>query len=68
MAAAGAVIAAAFWVESGDGAFRWTGAVGDANSSGVPMRGDTPFFIASITKLGSSMLFPTVQPHPALDG
>jgi D-alanyl-D-alanine carboxypeptidase len=38
-------------VESLDGRFRWTGAAGRADSSGAPMRADTPFFLASITKL-----------------
>lgn len=38
-------------VESGDGAFCWTGAAGAANPDGTPMRADTPFFTASVTKL-----------------
>lgn len=38
-------------VESGDRSFRWIGAAGDANPDGTPMRDDTPFFIASVTKL-----------------
>ncbi|HEX7706152.1 MAG TPA: serine hydrolase domain-containing protein [Thermoanaerobaculia bacterium] len=38
-------------VESGDGSFRWSGAVGEATPDGSPMREETPFFIASITKL-----------------
>ena len=37
-------------VERGDG-FRWAGAVGDAGPGGPPIRADTPFFIASVTKL-----------------
>lgn len=37
-------------IERGDG-FRWAGAVGDAGPGGPPMRADTPFFIASVTKL-----------------
>jgi CubicO group peptidase (beta-lactamase class C family) len=37
-------------VERGDG-FRWTGAVGEARPGGPPLRADTPFFIASVTKL-----------------
>jgi D-alanyl-D-alanine carboxypeptidase len=38
-------------IESGDGAFRWIGAAGEAHPDGTPMREDTPFFIASVTKL-----------------
>jgi CubicO group peptidase (beta-lactamase class C family) len=38
-------------VERGDGSFRWTGAAGIAHPDGTPMRPETPFFIASVTKL-----------------
>lgn len=38
-------------VERGDGSFRWFGATGMANPDGTPMREDTPFWIASVTKL-----------------
>jgi D-alanyl-D-alanine carboxypeptidase len=38
-------------VESGDRSFRWIGAAGAANPDGTPMRGNTPFFVASVTKL-----------------
>ena len=38
-------------VESGDRSFSWTGAIGTANPDGTPMQIDTPFMIASITKL-----------------
>jgi D-alanyl-D-alanine carboxypeptidase len=38
-------------VESGDGAFRWTGAAGAASPDMSPMREDTPYHIASIDKL-----------------
>jgi D-alanyl-D-alanine carboxypeptidase len=38
-------------VERCDGSFRWTGAVGHANPDGTPMREDTPFNVASVTKL-----------------
>lgn len=38
-------------IESVDGRFRWTGAAGRADATGAPMRADTPFFLASITKL-----------------
>jgi D-alanyl-D-alanine carboxypeptidase len=38
-------------VEKGDGSFRWTGAAGVANVDGAPMTPETPFFIASVTKL-----------------
>jgi CubicO group peptidase (beta-lactamase class C family) len=38
-------------VESGDQSFRWVGAAGDAHPDGTSMREDTPFWIASVTKL-----------------
>ena len=38
-------------VESGDRSFRWIGAEGEANPDGTPMEDDTPFWVASITKL-----------------
>ena len=38
-------------VETGDGSFRWSGAVGEAHPDGTPMRADTPIWIASVTKL-----------------
>jgi D-alanyl-D-alanine carboxypeptidase len=38
-------------IERGDGSFRWLGTAGEARPGGVPMRPDTPYFIASVTKL-----------------
>jgi D-alanyl-D-alanine carboxypeptidase len=38
-------------IERGDGSLRWVGAAGMAGPTGALMRPDTPFFIASITKL-----------------
>jgi D-alanyl-D-alanine carboxypeptidase len=38
-------------VERADGSFRWRGAAGIANAEGAPMTPETPFFIASVTKL-----------------
>lgn len=38
-------------VESGDRSFQWVGTVGEADPEGAPMRADTPFFVASVTKL-----------------
>jgi D-alanyl-D-alanine carboxypeptidase len=38
-------------VSSLDGSFRWAAAAGTARPDGTPMRPDTPFFLASITKL-----------------
>jgi hypothetical protein len=38
-------------VASGDGSFRWAGAIGTADTSGTPVRHDTPYFLASIDKL-----------------
>jgi D-alanyl-D-alanine carboxypeptidase len=37
-------------VETGDGSFRWIGAAGTADD-GSPLPPDTPFFVASVTKL-----------------
>jgi CubicO group peptidase (beta-lactamase class C family) len=38
-------------VESMDGSFHWSGATGIAHPDGTPMRTNTPFWIASVTKL-----------------
>lgn len=38
-------------VERGDDSFRWIGTAGIANPDGTPMREDTPFWIARVTKL-----------------
>lgn len=38
-------------VRSGDGSFSWIGAAGRARPGGDAMRPDTPYFIASVTKL-----------------
>lgn len=38
-------------VERGDGTFRWVGAAGVADTDGRPMRPDTPYWLASVTKL-----------------
>jgi D-alanyl-D-alanine carboxypeptidase len=38
-------------LESGDGSFRWTGVSGDAQSGGEPMQENTPYNIASVTKI-----------------
>ncbi len=37
-------------VAAGDGTRRWSGAAGPADADGTPLRPDTPFFVASITK------------------
>jgi D-alanyl-D-alanine carboxypeptidase len=34
-----------------DGSFRWQGAAGVARPDGTPMRPETPYFVASVTKL-----------------
>ena len=41
---------ATFAVMAGDGSQHWSGAAGAAGPDGTPLRPDTPFFIASITK------------------
>ncbi len=38
-------------IENGDRSFRWIGTAGEAQPGGEPMRENTPFFIASVTKL-----------------
>ncbi|MBW6467161.1 MAG: beta-lactamase family protein [Brevefilum sp.] len=38
-------------VEKMDGSFRWVATAGDAQPDGSPLLPDTPFFIASVTKL-----------------
>jgi D-alanyl-D-alanine carboxypeptidase len=38
-------------VERGDGSMRWIGAAGVARPDGTPMRPDTPYMLASVTKL-----------------
>jgi D-alanyl-D-alanine carboxypeptidase len=38
-------------VETGDGDFRWSGAVGEAHPDGTPASAEMPFFYASITKM-----------------
>jgi D-alanyl-D-alanine carboxypeptidase len=38
-------------IESTDGSFRWARAAGDADTAGRPLTVETPFFIASVTKL-----------------
>ncbi len=38
-------------VESMDGSYRWSGAEGIVDADGTPMTTDTPFWIASVTKL-----------------
>jgi D-alanyl-D-alanine carboxypeptidase len=38
-------------IERLDGSMRWTGAAGTADPSGRPMTAQTPYFIASVTKL-----------------
>ena len=38
-------------VEPGDGSYRWVGATGTATPSGAPMTPETPYCLASVTKL-----------------
>ena len=38
-------------VERGDGSFGWRGGAGVANADGAPVTPETPFFLASVTKL-----------------
>ena len=41
-------------VSRGDGSFRWSAACGDAHPGGPRFDADSPYFIASITKLCSA--------------
>ncbi len=43
-------------VESGDGATRWIATAGQIETTGMPVRADTPFFLASIDKLYNAAL------------
>lgn len=43
-------------VEGGDGEFEWSGAIGEAAPGGPPMTPETPYLIASITKLYTATL------------
>ena len=38
-------------IERVDGSFRWAGSIGQASPDGTPLTIDTPFFLASVTKL-----------------
>lgn len=48
-------------VESGDGSLRWVGAAGDADGGGTPMQPDTPFPVASVSKMVTAAA--TLQLH-----
>jgi D-alanyl-D-alanine carboxypeptidase len=54
-------------VESGDGAFRWSAAAGDADGNGREMKPDTPFFIASIDKLLNATIAAILAARGRLD-
>jgi len=45
------IASAVMGVASGDGTVRWLGARGEAAPGGLPMTPETPWFVASITKL-----------------
>jgi D-alanyl-D-alanine carboxypeptidase len=54
-------------VMKGDGSFAWSGAAGIADADGqVPMTGDTPIYIASITKLYTAAAVMRLQEQGAL--
>lgn len=54
-------------VMKGDGSFAWSGAAGIADADGsVPMTGDTPIHIASITKLFTATAVMRLQEQGAL--
>ena len=54
-------------VFQGDGAQRWRGAAGAAGPDGTPLRPETPFFIASITKRFVGTLVLQAHEHGELD-
>ncbi len=54
-------------MEKGDGSFRQVVAVGEASPDGTPMEEDTPYFIASVTKLYIATTVLQLSEHNALD-
>jgi CubicO group peptidase (beta-lactamase class C family) len=54
-------------VQSGDGAFRWIGAAGEADANGSPLRRDTPFHIASIDKLYTATVIMKLHERRRID-
>lgn len=50
-AARGGIAHVVAGVASVDGTFQWSGAAGEARPDGASMRPDTPWFVASVTKL-----------------
>jgi D-alanyl-D-alanine carboxypeptidase len=54
-------------VESGDGSLAWAGAAGRADSDGSPMTPQTPFHVASVTKLYTAAVVLRLHERGALD-
>ncbi len=54
-------------VESGDRSLRWFGAAGDADGQGTPMGLDTPYHVASITKLYTAAIVLRLHERGDLD-
>lgn len=53
-------------IETGDRAFRWLKAVGEADADGRPLQVDTPMFIASVTKLYIAAVVLQLHEHGSL--
>lgn len=54
-------------VETGDGAFHWSGAAGEASPDGEPMRTDTPYFITSVDKIYAATAIMRLHEQGRLD-
>ncbi len=54
-------------VASVDGMFRWAGAAGAAHPDGGPLRVDSPFYAASVTKLYTAAIVLKLQERGRLD-
>ena len=56
------------FVKKGDGSFAWSGAAGIASQNGqVPMRKDTPIYMASVTKLFTAAAIMKLHEKGAID-
>lgn len=54
-------------LESGDGSFRWIGAIGETDSGGNKVWEETPFFLASIDKLYNATIIMKLSESGHLD-
>lgn len=54
-------------VETSDRSFTWTGATGESTRDGLPVRSDTPVFLASIDKLWNATIAMKLSERGQLD-